>query len=140
MKNKAFATLEVLFASAILAMFLVALFATLLLSSKILSKNKREAQAMALAQKFIEQIQTHNYADIGVEGKDPTGTLKDKYSYTYDNILYELYPTVLWIDDPEDAVFPTDGNPKDYKQLKVLVRWNYKGQNYETALSTYIYK
>jgi prepilin-type N-terminal cleavage/methylation domain-containing protein len=81
----------------------------------------------ALADEYLEIARNMPYSQIGTIEGNPHGTLADlpnEINRTIDEINYQIYYTVSYVDDPADgtAILATDFAPNDYKQVKLYVK------------------
>jgi hypothetical protein len=88
--------LEVVIAMAILLFVMAALWALMLASTALGQDAKARALAVETANGYIEMVRALPYADIGVSGGTPTGTLVSPKDYTQGGLNVRVVPTVSW--------------------------------------------
>ncbi len=128
--------LEVLIATALLVMIFSGLLGVLQLGTKLATDNKGHTGAGALAQEEVEYIKSLPYASVGTIAGTPSGVLPDSEQVSINNVNYTRTIYIVYIDDPKDGLGASDndGNPNDYKRIKVTVSWNAHGKTRSVVL------
>lgn len=130
-KNKGFALIEIIVSIAVFSLIAVMIFQVYALVINEI-KNYRERAAVAfLANKYIELVRNLPYSEIGtIHGSTcdkPEGekcSLPDQVSpdtVEFSDIVYNIYYSISYVDDPADGLLPDDPSPNDYKQVKLYV-------------------
>ncbi len=133
--------MEMLVALAILTLVGTAFLNSLSYSNKILRVNKAYVGAMALADKYMENAKALSWANLGVQGQEPSGSLQSVADELVDGIQYKVQNKVFWFDDPKDGFGTSDqdSNPNDYKVYKITISWTLNSHNYSYSRISKIY-
>ncbi|MAZ67308.1 hypothetical protein CL652_00885 [bacterium] len=117
--------LEVVVASALLALVFTGLFGVLQLGTRLATDNKSRTGALSLALERIEYIRSLDYSNIGTTGGVPSGPLAANESIALNGVDYVRRTYIVYIDDPKDGLGggDTNGITTDYKRVKVEVSW-----------------
>ncbi len=106
---------------AIIALGVIGSYAALIRSVKVV----RERTILAtLADNYMEIVKNMPYSQVGTKVGNPNGPLADltnAITTKIESYSYKIYYEVTYIDDPADALAPTDVEPADYKQVKMTI-------------------
>ena len=118
--------IEVLFATAIVAVVFMAIYGVFIVSVKIVTGSKARAGALSLAVERTEAIRSMLYQEIGTVGGIPSGTLAQSENITLNNTPYIRRTFIGYGDDPADGLGGADENgiTADYKIVKVELTWD----------------
>lgn len=139
-KNNGLSTIELVIALAVMGLIFTSLVASVLYSIKVAGVNKARLGALAILDEEFEKARAIPYANLGVSGTLVPGILSDSDTVSFNNINYHVIRKVFWVDDPKDGTgaLDSDGNTRDYKQLKIIVTWTFHDKNYsESAVSNF---
>jgi type II secretory pathway pseudopilin PulG len=103
------------------------------LLSRTVKANREKTILTNLANQKLEVGRNLPYSQIGTLTGNPNGVLPDQsnpQTSTIENIDYQIYYEITYIDDPADGTIlaATDPSPNDYKQLKMFVRNTFTSQ------------
>lgn len=126
----------VIISAAIMLLIFGGLFSAFIAMIDVVSRQKAEAGAMALAKERLEYIRSLPYNDVGTLGGIVPGNLPQNSTTTLNSIVYNERILVLYIDDEADgtALGTGDAIPSDYKVVKVEYSWDHKGSTTNLAL------
>lgn len=111
---------------AILAVVIFALYNLFNLSLKMVWETKARVGASQLANKKIELVRNLPYAEIGTIGGVVAGSILENEAVLLNDIEYDVYANVVYVDDPFDGTYnsdPVDPLTNDYKKVLVRVSW-----------------
>lgn len=141
LKTKAFSTLEILIAVAILALAFVPLYDIIMSSRSDTIRTEAVDVMSKLAAGVIDELSSHEYKEFIEAAGNPTGTLSAKKPIDFDTSFNDWYPIssaqFTEIKDAEkyyDMVLVTEGNlgydpdgsgtlSKNYVEIKVTITW-----------------
>jgi hypothetical protein len=124
---------------AILGIVFWGLFGVFRLALIVITTNKAQVGAIALAGDGIEYVRSLPYDSIGnVEGV-PSGPVPQTEVINLNDIEYTRRTLIAYADAPEDGLGDDDTNGllNDYKFVKVTVSWDIKGQTREINTVSY---
>ena len=99
-------------------------FASLIIAAyDLLGNSRTRITARHLGNERIEEIRNLPYADVGVAGGIPPGSLPQLQSTNRNGLDYTVRTAVVFIDDAFDNQAPNDPFPADYKRVRVDVSW-----------------
>jgi Flp pilus assembly protein TadG len=104
--------LEIVIAISILLFVMLALWSLMLASTTMGQNAKARALAVETANGYIEAVRAMPYAEVGLTGNDPTGTLVPDKRYTQGGFDVQVVPTVSW---------EVTSGVKTYKVLSIRV-------------------
>lgn len=141
MKNKAFTTIELIFAISVASIMLIGLMAAVSFNVKTATYNKAKLGAQSVLTKELEKVRAMKYINIGLISGNPSGNLNANDSYVFNNVTYNISREVLWIDNPKDGIgaLDSDNNPNDFKQVKITVSWVIRKHSFSVSSLTYVY-
>ncbi len=128
--------IDVVVGTALMLVIFLALFGMLQLGTRLASDNKARTAALTLSLERIEYIRSLDYVDVGISGGDPSGSLASSESITLNGIAYTRTTSVVFVDDEKDGSggSDSDGDPDDYKRVKVTVSWQGSAGARDTAV------
>lgn len=126
-KQSGFTIIEALVGIGIFALLTGVVYQEISLLQREAAQNWENTTVSSLASQYLEYARNIPYAQIGTIQGNPHGTLPDLPNpsvVTVDNILYEAYFEITYIDDPADGttLLGTDSAPNDYKQVKLSIK------------------
>jgi hypothetical protein len=122
--NRGQVLIEVIIATALIAILGLAVFRLASLSFELISFTRARIAARHLGLEKIEIIKNLPYEDTGTVGGIPSGVIDPSESIQRNGISYSVRTSIIYIDDPYDGLAPTDLNPTDYKRARVEVSWS----------------
>jgi type II secretory pathway pseudopilin PulG len=122
-----FTLIEAVVGIAIFGVLTLGIIQIYTLLSRTVKANREKTILTNLANQKLEVGRNLPYSQIGTLTGNPNGVLPDQsnpQTSTIENIDYQIYYEVTYIDDPADGTIlaGTDPSPNDYKQLKMFVR------------------
>lgn len=123
-RSHGFTLIEMLIATAVLSIFIAAVFLILQTSSQSLGEARVRSMAIQLAQDQLELSRNLNYDRIGTVAGIPPGDLIQNQQIDKLGTRFSVQTSVLYIDDPFDGLAPTDLLPTDYKRVRISVSWS----------------
>lgn len=132
--NKGFTLVEVLIATAVIAIIGLSILGTIILFSKYSQEAKETVQAQNLANQQIELLHNMPYDSLAtISGPIyPPGTLQDLQTMTVDGQQFKVHTYISYVDDPFDGnaagtipAKPVDLYPYDYKKIMIVVKDKY---------------
>jgi hypothetical protein len=136
-KTRGFSIIEALLGIFLFTTAFYSLYGVLSSSLSTVAQNKARLGAMALVNEQIEYMRSLPFSSVGVVSGNPSGTIlpvESGSTVNLNGIQYTRRNVVFWVDDPADGLStddPPDTIPTDYKQAKVEVSWNFRGQTYQ---------
>ncbi|HEV3245002.1 MAG TPA: hypothetical protein VG102_01455 [Candidatus Paceibacterota bacterium] len=126
-ERSGFSLISTMIAVAVFAMLGVAAYDLEVASTKALRAYREKEDVAALADQYIEIVRNLPYSEVGTISGNPHGILADQpnlLNVSYDNMNYQIYYAVNYIDDPADGTIAagTDPAPNDYKQVKLYIK------------------
>lgn len=115
--------LDLLITLAILVILTPALLSLVMSSYLLLSFTRARLTAKHLAQEKIELIRNLPYNQVGTSGGIPAGPLAQFENIVRNGLNYQVYSSVVYIDDPFDETAPNDLLATDYKRTRIEVSW-----------------
>jgi len=127
---------EVIVASALIALVFGALLAGSQLLLEVVGSSKAKSGALALASEHMEYTRSFSYNDLGTVSGVPPGVIPQYSTTTLNDLEYTIRTLVQYVDDDADGVGGADSNGilADYKQVKVEVSWFQRGETDSLAL------
>lgn len=132
-KSRGFLLIDALIGIFLFVTGFVGLYGVLTSSLSNIAQNKARLGAMALVNEQIEYMRSLPFSSVGVVMGNPSGTVpqvESGSSVLLNGIQYTRRNVVFWVDDPADGVAPADTINTDYKQVKVEVSWDFRGQTF----------
>lgn len=129
-----FTLVEVLIATAVIAVIGLSILGTIILFSKYSQESKEKVQAQNLANQQIELLHNMPYDSLAtINGPIyPPGTLPDVQTMTVDGQQFKVHTYISYVDDPFDGNAagtipgkPVDLYPYDYKKITIIVKDKY---------------
>lgn len=112
---------ELMVSLTILNIVLLALIPTFVFSTKSTFRNNVRTSAYNLGIRQLERVKSLDFDDVGLESGNPSGVLNYREDLERGGLTYNVKTRVTWIDDSADGIFPTDGDPQDYKRVNVTI-------------------
>ncbi len=135
--NRGIALLDSIVAVSVFVVLFIGFFALIQLGLQTVTDNRVRTGALAIATAKIEHIRSLDYAVIGLQGGDPSGTINSIDTETLNNVLYTINTDIIWVDDPNDGLANTgDSKPNDYKSIYVEVSWQEHGGSIDSIVLT----
>lgn len=119
-----FTLVETLVAIAVLSIVLVSAALMMRNATTFIGEARARAQAASIAQDRIELAHNVSFTDLGTVGGIPAGTLPQNETVSIGALNFQVYTSVVYIDDPFDGEAPIDTLPIDYKRVRVEVSWS----------------
>ena len=123
--NQGFTLIELLIAIAVLAIFAVGVYSTLISVYKIIRLAKIKSLETAILSEELEIVRNLPYNQIGLQNAfDVPGILLPTKYLTRQNLNFKIINTVRFIDDPYDGTItstPQDTSPADYKLVEMEI-------------------
>ena len=123
-----FTLMEVIVSLFIIMVLTLGVYSLILLFLGITNDNKFYIEAIELANQKMEQIRNMPYAQVGVAGGIPSGSIPQEETIIRSGI-YTVNTYVTFFDDPADGQAGSttpDTIPTDYKIVTVKVSWHAK--------------
>ena len=140
--NQGFTLIELLIAIAVLAIFAVGVYSTLISVYKIIRLAKIKSLETAILSEELEIVRNLPYNQIGLQNAfDVPGILLPTKYLTRQNLNFKIINTVRFIDDPYDGTItstPQDTSPADYKLVEMEIYCLTIDQKTPLILSTII--
>ncbi len=140
--KKGFTLVELLVAIAVLAIFAVGIYSTLISIYKIVRLAKIKTMETAILSEELEVVRNLPYNQIGLQNAfDVPGILLPTKYLTRHNLDFKIINTVRFIDDPYDGTItstPFDSSPADYKLVEIEIYCLTIDQKNPLILSTII--
>jgi len=118
---KAFTLIELICVISLIAVICLSIFSAFNFVYDLTEANHARINALNLAQEKIELIKNMDYQLIGLVGGEPPGNLTGSEDIQINNLSFQIFYQVNWIDDPYDLTAPADTAPHDYKRVQVSV-------------------
>ncbi len=115
--------IEIIIAVALLGILFHAVFTLLNGAFQTVGEVRVRQTAKHLAQSKIEEIHNLPYDQIGTINGIPSGSIAQYENKKMNGISYNIFTTVIYVDDPFDQFAPNDTLPTDYKRIRVEVNW-----------------
>ncbi len=112
---------ELMIALTILNIALLALIPTFIYSSKATLRNNFKTNAYNLGIRQLERIKSLDYEQVGTTSGNPSGAITYQETMQREGVSYAVKTRITWKDDTADGTYPTDTDPRDYKQVQVTV-------------------
>lgn len=114
---------------ALMVLVFVGIYGAFQLTVDVVTNNKAQAGALALADQRMEYARSLAYAALGTVGGIPSGGIPQSESVSLNGISYIRRTYIEYDDDPADGLGVNDSNGiiEDYKTVKVQVLWTLKG-------------
>jgi hypothetical protein len=137
--NRGSSLIDVLVGVAILGIVFWGLFGVFRLALIVITTNKAQVGAIALAGDGIEYVRSLPYDSIGNVDGVPSGPVPQTEIINLNDIEYTRRTLIAYADAPEDGLGDDDTNGllNDYKFVKVTVSWDIKGQEREINTVSY---
>lgn len=119
-----FTLIEMVVGIGIAAIIMLGFIGAYGLLTKAIKAAREKTTVSSLALYYQEVVRNMPYSRVGTVNGNPSGTLPDFYNpitVNIQGIVYNIYYSVTYIDDPADGLAPADPNPADYKQVKMYV-------------------
>lgn len=123
-KNRGFTLFETLIALAVLGVFFAAVSVIIQQILQLTGQSRLRTTALALAQSKIEIVRNLPYQQVGTVGGIPQGPLVQTETITVNSQPFTVKTSVVYIDDPFDAIAPNDLINTDYKRARIEVTWS----------------
>lgn len=140
--KKGFTLVELLVAIAVLAIFAIGIYSTLISIYKIVRLAKIKTMETAILSEELEIARNLPYNQIGLQDAfDVPGILLPTKYLTRHNLDFKIINTVRFIDDPYDGTItstPFDSSPADYKLVEIEIYCLTIDQKNPLILSTLI--
>lgn len=129
--QRGFSLIEMLIVSAVMLLFFGGLFGTVQVALDLISKTRGTLTALTVANDYMEYIRSLSYDNVGTVAGIPAGALPQVSTTTLNGVTFTRRVLVEYVDSPADGTGAADSNgiTTDYKQAKVEVTWQQKGQN-----------
>lgn len=136
--RQGFSLVESLVAIAIFVMLAGVIYQTSALLIKGIGTYRENTAISSLADQYMEIVHNLPYSAVGTLSGNPHGSLPDLPNapqVTVNDVIYQIYYVVNYIDDPADgtAEAGTDPAPNDYKQVKLYIKNSSTSQTYSFA-------
>lgn len=118
-----FTLFETLIAVSVLSVFFTAVVFILQNVLENIGQSRVRSTALTLAQEKMELVRNLPYASVGTVGGIPTGTIQPKETVTVNGLPFSVTTSIIFIDDPYDAVAPSDSINTDYKKVRIEITW-----------------
>lgn len=138
--QKGMSFVEVLVATAIIALVFGGLYTGVQSMLQVIGTSKAKAGATALTIEQLEYIRSLPYDDVGTLGGVPTGLIQPTSTTTLNGITYYGRTLVEYVDDEADGFGGDDENGilADYKRVKVEYSWTEPGATSSLSMVTNI--
>ena len=127
--SRAFSLIEVLVSLLIIMILVSSVYSLINFSLQITADNKNNVQAISIANEKLEQIRTLPYDEIQITGI-VDGVLDETYEEVIRNGKFDVYTSVIYVDDPYDGI--QNGTDStffaDYKKVTVRVSWSSRNE------------
>ncbi|MBI3963495.1 MAG: prepilin-type N-terminal cleavage/methylation domain-containing protein [Candidatus Kerfeldbacteria bacterium] len=123
-RRAGFTLVESLVGIAIFAIIAVGVYRTYSTTAESIRVARLKTTVTALANEQLEIVRNLPYADVGLVGGLPVGTLPPLQTLVRDNITFSVRMTIRNVDDPFDGTIggdPNDLSPADYKLVAVQI-------------------
>ncbi len=123
-RQNGFSLIEVLIGIGVFSLFAASVYTTVQFVFKITYQSRVRIIETAIGNEEIERLRNFSFAEIGIVGGIPAGSLARTVTTTRSNLEFIITRTVRNIDDPFDGTIggsPADLSPADYKFLEVSV-------------------
>lgn len=121
--EQGFTLVSILVALTILSLALIGLIPLYALTAEVSSTSRAKIVATNLGNREIEKIRALSYDDVGTTSGNPKGVISPDYDEEKDNIRFHIKTRVKWVDGDFDGVYPSDQDPRDYKQVYLTLSW-----------------
>ncbi len=141
--KKGFSLVELVVASALLALVFVGIAGVFSNILNLTFHNKAKLSALSVMNEEMEFVRNFDYDSIGTIGGIPSGNIQQVSSVFLNNVNYTRRIFIKYVDSPQDGlgVNDTNGITADYKVVKVEVSWNSKGKTEKiSSVSTFVPK
>ncbi len=136
-KNDGFTLMEVLVSVFVILVLTIGVYSLIILSIKLSDDNKKNVEAIEIANEKMEDIRNMPYDDIGVISGDPSGTIPPT-EYVLREGSFTIHNYVSFMDDPYDGEAGSSTNPdtiiNDYKIVSVRVSWETEMKSKEVTV------
>jgi prepilin-type N-terminal cleavage/methylation domain-containing protein len=124
-QSHGFSLIEVIVASALIALIFGGLFSTVQIMVKLIGTSKAEAAARSLAVSKMEYIRSLDYDAVGTIAGIPSGPIPQISTTSLNGILFTERVLVQYLDRDEDGfgVADTNGITEDSKRIKIEYTW-----------------
>lgn len=121
---------------ALLLLVFTGLTGVLQLTVSAVSNNKARIGALSLANERLEYIRSLPYLSVGTTSGIPNGAIPQTENVSLNGVNYTRTTLIRYVDAPEDGLDPNDENdiPADYKEVKVTVAWQLRGNTRSVSL------
>lgn len=119
--------MEVIMTVAILAMAVWCLYSLFNVALKMVWETKARIGATQLANQKLEIARNLPYGEVGTTGGVVSGSIPENETVVLNEIDYDVYTNVTYVDDPFDGTYnsdPVDPLTNDYKRILVRVSWD----------------
>ncbi len=118
--------IDTIVGSALMLIVFIGIAAAFKLSVDVVTNNRAQAGAVALANERMEYIRSLPYASVGTVGGIPAGSIPQSESAALNNISYTRRTFIAYVDDPKDGLGAADQNgvTTDYKAARVDISWD----------------
>lgn len=123
-KRRAFTLVEVLIGAAVFVVVAVAAYNAFVSLFQLIHLNQERVLAIDLAEERFEIARNMSYANIGVQGSIPVGSIPHSVTLVRGGISFTVITTVRNIDLPFDGTIggtPNDLSPADNKLVQIEV-------------------
>lgn len=127
---------EVIIVTSIVTVFFSSLLSSFYFTVSLVQDSRVRQTALSVANNQIEYIRSLSYNAVGTVAGIPAGTIPQVATTTLNDIPFTLTTLVEYVDDPADGLGSEDDNgiTTDYKNTKVTVAWQWRGQERELFL------
>lgn len=142
MNKKGFTLIELIIAIAVLAIFAVGIYSTIVSIYKVVRFAKIKTLETAILSEELEVARNLPYNQVGLQNAfDVPGILLPTKYITRHNLYFKIINTVRFIDDPFDGTItstPRDYSPADYKLVEMEIYCLSTSQTDPLILSTIV--
>lgn len=123
-KNRGFSLVEVIVATAVFSIVVMAIFQGIFSINALVSASRDKVAAIDLINGEFELIRNLSFTNVGLQSGIPRGVLLATSTATKDGRQFYITRTIRNIDDPFDGTIggsPNDLSPADYKMVQINV-------------------
>lgn len=135
-RNKGFSLVDVIVASALLAIVFLGISGAFKAILELTFYNKAKLSALAIVNEEMELIRNMSYDSIGTVAGIPAGNILQTETVSLNGLDYTRRVLTQYVDASEDGTGIADTNSitTDYKSVKVEVSWTRKGKTRKVSL------
>lgn len=121
--NTGFSLIELLVSTAVLLMVFAASMTIFSFSLNLIGEARVRSMATNLAIEEMEMLRNIEYSNLGTVGGIPSGIVPQEKTIEVDDTIFNIYTSIVYVDDPFDGTGTDDPINTDYKRVRLEINW-----------------